>query len=126
MLFWISVPTLLVNLVANLLLIPSYGVDGAAWAVVISEIVAFGIVREAYVRAAGRPPAPPHLRILAAGSALAALAALKFGLSPQIPKIVLVLGGGALGLVVYAALVLLLGALPESVLVRLPQLKHAR
>src|SRR5207244_38510 len=37
--FWLALPTLAVNLLANLLLIPPYGVDGAAWAVVISEIV---------------------------------------------------------------------------------------
>jgi O-antigen/teichoic acid export membrane protein len=126
MLFWVSVPTLLVNLVANLLLIPPYGVDGAAWAVVISEVVALATVRWAYVRVAGAPPAPPHLRILAAGSALGALAAIKFALSPALGDLALVLGGGAVGLVVYAALILLLGALPESILVRLPVLRHAR
>ena len=62
MVFWLALPTLVVNLVANLLLIPPYGADGAAWAVVISEIVALAIVREAYVRVAGRPPAPPGRR----------------------------------------------------------------
>jgi O-antigen/teichoic acid export membrane protein len=126
MLFWLTLPTLVVNLVANLLLIPPYGADGAAWAVVISEVVGLAIIRGAYVRVAGRPPSPPHLRILIAGTALGALAAIKFGLSPKIGDLALVLGGGALGLVVYAALILLLGALPESILVRLPQFKPAR
>lgn len=124
--FWLALPTLVINLIANLLLIPPYGAAGAAWAVVISEVIALAIVRAGYVRVAGRPPAPPHLRILGAGTVLGALAAIKFGLSPQIGDLALVLGGGALGLVLYAALILLLRALPESVLVRIPQLKLAR
>lgn len=119
-LLWISLGPLLVNLIANLGLIPPLGVNGAAIAVVISEVVGLLAVRAYYVRVAGPPSRPAHARILIAGLPLAAMAALKFGLGIHTAPLLVVLVGGALGAVLYAGALLLLGAVPSAILDQIP------
>jgi O-antigen/teichoic acid export membrane protein len=119
-LLWLTMATLGVNVAANLALIPPLGITGAAIAVVISEVVAFLVVRAFYIRVAGAPLRPPHLRILAAGMALGVLAVLKFALPLGSKPLLVVTVGGLLGGLVYSALLLRLGALPVSITSRLP------
>jgi O-antigen/teichoic acid export membrane protein len=108
-----------INVVVNLLLIPPWGIIGAAVAVVISEVAALAIVRGLYVSVAGAPRRPPNGRILAAGVPLGVLAAIKFAL-PLGSKPLLVLAVGIpLGGLLYSALLLRLGALPPAVTSRL-------
>ena len=111
--------TLGINLVVNLALIPPLGVNGAAIAVVVSEVAALLIVRGLYIRLAGVPQRPPHLRIMAAGIGLGVLAIVKFSLHLTAHPLLVVLVGGLLGALLYSALLLRLGALPESVTSRL-------
>jgi O-antigen/teichoic acid export membrane protein len=110
---------LVVNLAVNLAMIPPWGVRGAAVAVVISEILAVFLVRRYYVKAAGRPATPPLGRIVAAAAVLAALGAAKLLLIGDLPALAGALGGGALGLVLYAGLLVGFRALPEPLASRL-------
>jgi O-antigen/teichoic acid export membrane protein len=119
-LFWLGIGPLAVNLVANLALIPPLGTNGAAIAVVASEVVGLLLVRGFYVRVAGPPVPPPHLKILLAGSGLAVLAAVKFALPLSGRPLLTLVVGGLLGTLVYSALLLRLGALPEPIMDRLP------
>jgi O-antigen/teichoic acid export membrane protein len=119
-LLWLTMATLAINLIVNLALIPPWGPVGAATAVVVSEIVALAVVRGFYVRTVGPPSSPPHSRIAIAGSTLGLLAAAKFAL-PLGSKPLLVVGvGGLLGVLIYSAALLRLGALPECLTNRLP------
>lgn len=122
-LFWIAVGPLAVNLAANLLLIPALGVNGAAVAVVISELVGLILIRLYYVRVAGPPRAPRHTRILAAGTTLALLAALKFALVPHAAPLLVVLVGGLLGILLYAGALVRFAALPAEILDQIPLLR---
>jgi O-antigen/teichoic acid export membrane protein len=118
-LVWLTMAALGINVVVNLLLIPPWGIIGAAVAVVISEVAALAIVRGLYVSVAGAPRRPPNGRILAAGVPLGVLAAIKFAL-PLGSKPLLVLAVGIpLGGLLYSALLLRLGALPPAVTSRL-------
>jgi O-antigen/teichoic acid export membrane protein len=116
----ITAGPLLVNLIANLLLIPPLGVEGAAIAVVLSEIVGLLGVRTYYIRLMGAPLAPRHGRILAAATVLVGVAVLKFALIPHgVPLLVTVVGGLGGG-VLYAAALLRLGALPSEIRDQIP------
>lgn len=118
-LLWLTAAALLINLGVNLLLIPPWGIVGAAVAVAVSEVAALAIVRGFYVRVAGHPARPSHWRILAAGLPLGLLAALKFGLPLGSKPLLVVAVGFPLGGLVYCALLLRLGALPAAVTSRL-------
>jgi O-antigen/teichoic acid export membrane protein len=119
-LLWLSFGPLVANLVFNLALIPAFSVNGAAIAVVVSEIVGLFVIREYYVRIAGTPAAVRHAPILAAGVVLGALAAVKFALDLKSAPLAVVLVGGSLGSVLYAAALLWLGAVPPVILDQIP------
>jgi O-antigen/teichoic acid export membrane protein len=110
------------NLVANLAMIPPFGVIGAAVAVVLSEALALAAVRWLYGAGGRRPPILPEGRILLAGAVMVVAVAPKFllpdGTLAALPTVLL---GGALGLVVYAAALALLRAVPEAIAAQLPQ-----
>jgi O-antigen/teichoic acid export membrane protein len=119
-LFWLTLGPLGVNLVANLALIPPLGVNGAAIAVVLSELAGVGLVRAYYLRVAGPPQSPSHWRILAAGVVLLVLGALKFALGLHSKPLLVTVVGGLLGCVMYAAALLGLGALPSAIVDQIP------
>lgn len=119
-LLWLSLAPLVVNLIANLALIPPLGVDGAAIAVVLSEIVGFVVIRTYYVRVAGAPIAVKHGRILVAATVLVALAVAKFTLDLHSAPLAVALVGGTVGALLYARALLLLGAVPSAILEHLP------
>jgi O-antigen/teichoic acid export membrane protein len=119
-LFWLASATLGVNVIVNLVLIPPLGPNGAAIAVVISEVVGVALVRRYYVQVAGPPASTAHRRIIAAGGVLAVLAAVKFALPLGSDPLLVATVGGLLGIVVYGALLLRLGVLPESITRRIP------
>ncbi len=50
---YVSLGSLILNVILNLFLIPRYSIDGAAWATVASEIVALGLIYVIYVRETG-------------------------------------------------------------------------
>jgi O-antigen/teichoic acid export membrane protein len=116
----LSLPVLVVNLGANLVLIPLLGINGAAIAVVISEIAGLLVVRAYCIRIIGPPESPAHWRILAAGLVLVPLAAIKLILDLHGQPLLVVLVGGGLGLVLYAGALLGLGALPPAILAQIP------
>lgn len=116
----LSLGTLLVNLAANLLLIPPLGVDGAAIAVVLGELAGLTSASWYYRRVAGPPEGPAHRRLLAAGLVLGVLAAIKFALPLGGYPLPVLLVGGSLGIVLYAGALLRLGALPPAVVDQLP------
>lgn len=105
---------LVVNLGANVALIPPLGATGAAVALIISEIVGFVLAANAY-REVGRLPRPTRLwRILVATAGLAAGGWLTthFGFPhDRLPGAALVVGGIVAALV-YIALMRGLRALP--------------
>jgi O-antigen/teichoic acid export membrane protein len=120
MLLWVTLWPLSFNIVANLVLIPPLGVNGAAIAVVLSELVGLWAVRRLYVRVAGAPASRRHGRLVGPALVLAALAAVKFALGIRSDPLVVLLLGGALGAVLYAAAVLAAGALPRAILDQMP------
>jgi O-antigen/teichoic acid export membrane protein len=119
-LLWLSLGPLAANLVVNLALIPPLSVNGAAIAVVVSEVVGLLVIRGYYVRVAGTPGGVPHARILAAGLVLGALAAGKFALDLKSAPLAVVLIGGSLGSVLYAGALLWLGVVPPAILNQIP------
>ena len=78
------------------------------------------MIRSYYVRVAGPPTAAPHGRVLAAGLVLGTLAAVKFAVDVRSAPLAVVLVGGALGGVLYAGAVLLVGAVPPAILNQIP------
>lgn len=127
-LFWLALAPLGVNLVMNLLLIPPLGASGAAIAVGLSEAVGLAVVGGYYIRVAGAPIQPRHLRILTAGVVLGLLAAVKFGLGLHRDPLLVTLVGGSVGVVLYAGAVLGLGALPSAITDQIPlptRLRHS-
>jgi len=115
----LSAGPLAINLALNLALIPPLGIDGAAVAVVFSELVALVLVRRCFVRLAAAPPAPPHAKIATAGLVLALLAIVKFSLDLRAAPGLIVVVGSSIGAVLYAALLLWLGGLPADLVARL-------
>jgi O-antigen/teichoic acid export membrane protein len=126
MLLWVTLWPLSLNIVANLVLIPPLGVNGAAIAVVLSELVGLWAVRRLYVRVAGAPAPRRHGRLVGPALVLAALAAVKFALGIRSDPLVVLLLGGALGAVLYAAAVLAAGALPRAILDQMPLPRRLR
>jgi O-antigen/teichoic acid export membrane protein len=122
-LFWLAAATLVVNVVVNLALIPPLGPNGAAIAVVISEVVAVLLIRRYYVQVAGPPVSAAHRKVIAAGASLAVLAAVKFALPLGSQPLLVATVGGLLGVLVYGALLLRLGVLPPSIAHRIPSPK---
>jgi O-antigen/teichoic acid export membrane protein len=122
MLFRWSLVVLGVNLAVNLALIPSFDVIGAAMAVVISEAVAFAVVRHLYSRA-GTPPKPRvNPRMMLAGALMVAAVApmLLFGDDAGTTLAALALGS-VVGSAVYVLALLALHAVPEPIAVHLPR-----
>ena len=110
------------NLVANLALIPPFGVEGAAVAVVLSEALAFVVIRRLYAVGGLNPRILPDVRILLSGAVMVAAVAPKFLLSEEAAAALpTVLVGGAVGLAVYAAALLGLRAVPEAIAAQLPR-----
>ena len=120
-LFRWSLVILGVNLAINLALIPTFNVLGAAVAVVLSELVAFWVVRHLY----GTVGTPPRLRVeprmLLAGGLMAAAVAPVLLLPDDLAASLLALGiGGVVGLVAYSLALIALRAVPEPIAARLP------
>jgi O-antigen/teichoic acid export membrane protein len=112
-LFWLSLLVLGANVAMNLVAIPLWGVQGAATAVSISEIIAFVVVRRLYAAAATLPHSARRGRVVIAGLAMAAsLAWVPWAPLGDLP---LVIVAGVVGTVVYGGALLALRALPEVV-----------
>lgn len=107
---------LALNLALNLLLIPKLQAQGAAIAVVASELFALGGARYIYARESKPPSLYRPVRTAAAGVVMALVMALRFvpGLSGEGPVLALLMGGTA-GLAAYVMVLYKLGALPEFV-----------
>jgi O-antigen/teichoic acid export membrane protein len=119
----VTAAVLVVNIAVNLALIPPFGVEGAAVAVVISEVVGLYVIRRLYIGVASAPPPAPHLRIAAAGAITGALLVLKLLLPDDLPAAAVAIVGGLLAMAVYGALALALRAVPEPLAARLPRLR---
>lgn len=117
-LFWLTLLVLGANIALNLVLIPPYGVEGAAWAVVLTELLAYLVVRNLYVRAAGKPGRPRHLRIALAALGLLPAAAMALAFDDALDPLLLAVAGGAVGLLGYGALLIHFDAVPELRAVR--------
>jgi O-antigen/teichoic acid export membrane protein len=118
-LFWLSLLVLGANIAMNLVAIPLWGVEGAAVAVSLSELIAFFVVRKLYADAATLPRGERRGRVALAG--LAMVAALAWVPWAPLGDLALVLVAGVVGAVVYGVALLLLRALPEVVEVELLQ-----
>jgi O-antigen/teichoic acid export membrane protein len=117
-----SLVVLGINLVANLALIPPFGVIGASIAVVISEALAFLAVRRLFGQGGRAPRILADPRILLAGVVMVAAVAPKFLLPDDtVAALPVVLIGSVVGLVVYALAVAALRAVPEAIVAQLPQ-----
>ena len=101
----IAVVALVVNVTANLALVPAYGFMAAAWATLGTEVIVMSSSLWIVCRAAQVPPAGAHVgRIVCAAVAMGAFA---FGLrSAGVPLLVWIVAASAL----YGALLLLTGA----------------
>lgn len=121
MLRWSTV-VLGVNLVANLILIPPFGVVGAAVAVVVSEVLALFVVRRLYARGGRAARLVLEPRMLLAGAVMAAVVAPKFLLPEgELPAWLTIALGGSLGLVAYVVAMAGLGAVPAAIAAQLPR-----
>ncbi len=120
-LFRWSIVILALNLVVNVALIPLWGVTGAAIAVVLSELLAYGVVRRLYA-AVGRPPRHRFAPGLLLAGLLMVAAMLPALLLPDtlVGSLAAVGIGAAAGSLVYAATLLASGAVPAAIAVHLP------
>ena len=120
-LFRWSLVILAVNLVINLALIPPFGVIGAGVAVVISEVLGLVILRRLYNEVGTAPPFTISIRMVVAGAAMVLAAApallLPSGLAGSL---VAVVGGSVVGVLVYAAALIALQAVPSAVAAHVP------
>ncbi|SDE53797.1 Polysaccharide biosynthesis C-terminal domain-containing protein [Paenibacillus sp. UNCCL117] len=123
----------LVKLAGNAVLVPRYGIDGAAWAAVGAFALAAALTLAHALRAA-RVPAPrgravmaPLLAIGAMTAGLLAVTPLLAQLPPALPPrgeaAVTALGGVAAGALVYALALLVLRVITERDLQLVPQLR---
>ncbi len=103
----VNIVATLVNVSLNLVLIPRFGLVGAAWATVVSEAVRLGVALVAARRVIpGATPFVALLKCLLAGAAMG-LAVAGLGLRASLLAV-------AVGGVVYPAMLLLLGVLSRS------------
>jgi O-antigen/teichoic acid export membrane protein len=120
-LFRWSLVILVCNLAINLALIPPFGVVGAGVAVVISELLAFVVVRRLYTQVGTAPPLVVNVRMLLAGAAMVIAAApallLPGGLAGSLAAVVV---GATSGALVYAAALIALRAVPAAVAAHVP------
>lgn len=117
-----SLVVLGINLVANLALIPPFGVVGASVAVVVSEGLALLALRRLYAVGGAMPRIWPDPRILLAGAVMVVVVAPKFLLPDDVlGALPTVLVGSALGLLAYAAAIAALKAVPEAIAAQLPR-----
>jgi O-antigen/teichoic acid export membrane protein len=122
LLFRWSLVILAVNLAVNLALIPPFGVEGAAVAVVISELVAFAAVRRLYAKAGTSPRPRIPLRMLLAAVLMAAAVAPVLLLPDGLVATLLALGlGGVIGATVYSLALILLRSVPEPIAAHMPR-----
>jgi O-antigen/teichoic acid export membrane protein len=115
-LLWLTVVVLGVNVGVNALLIPPLGADGAALALIVSELAVLVAARGLYARVAAVPRATGVPALLAAGVAMAAVVLGIRAIGPLEdvgPFAVLVVAAPA-GLAVYAAVLHALGAVPQE------------
>jgi O-antigen/teichoic acid export membrane protein len=111
----VNVAAAVVNVSLNLALIPMFGLAGAAWATVVSEVVRLGVALVAAREAIpGTLPTPALLKVLLAGAGMG-LAVVVSGTTQSL--VALVVGG-----VVYPLLLVLVGVVsvggPERVRVQ--------
>jgi O-antigen/teichoic acid export membrane protein len=111
----VNITAAVVNVSLNLALIPVFGLAGAAWATVVSEVVRLGVALVAAREAIpGTLPAPALLKVLVAGAGMG-LAVVVSGTAQSL--VALVVGG-----VVYPLLLVLVGVVavggPDRVRVR--------
>jgi O-antigen/teichoic acid export membrane protein len=114
-----SVVVLVINLALNLVLIPPFGVIGAAVAVLLSELAVFAIIRWLYSRVGTPARVPPSPRVMAAAAIMTLVVSPKFLLDGA-PPLALAVAGGALGLLAYLLALAWLRALPETMTAQLP------
>jgi O-antigen/teichoic acid export membrane protein len=114
-LFRWSLVILACNLAINMVLIPPFGVVGAAVAVVISELLAFVVVRRLYAQVGTAPPLTVNVRMLLAGAAMVVAAAPALLLPGDLTgSLLAVVGGTAAGVLVA------LHAVPPAVVAHVP------
>lgn len=109
---FVSVGALILNIVLNLVLIPRYSVDGAAWATVISEIAAAMLVYQVFVRETGvvmRLGKHVYRPVIAAGITVSACALLKVVWHSQSAILNVVVASGVMIAVYCLALAVLRG-----------------
>jgi O-antigen/teichoic acid export membrane protein len=115
-LLWLSMAVLVFNVALNLVLIPPFGVDGAATAVAASEVLAYFVVRGLFGRVATTPRRTGRLRVLLAAAGMAVAVPIELALtSAGAGALVVALVGGVAGLVAYIALLIALGAVPAPI-----------
>ncbi|WDM27426.1 putative polysaccharide biosynthesis protein [Paenibacillus mucilaginosus] len=125
-----------VKVAANVLLVPRFGIDGAAWAAVAAYALAGGLALAHALRAAGVPAAGGRgamKAVLATAFMAAGLLAVTHGAAPLLAQpagapapraaaTAVALGGVAAGALVYALAVLRLGAVTAAELEAAPSL----
>jgi O-antigen/teichoic acid export membrane protein len=120
-LFRWSLVVLAVNLAVNLALIPPFGVEGAAVAVVLSELVGFAVVRHLYGQVgSGLWPSLEPRMLLAGALMVAAMAPLLLLPDDFAGSLAAVALGGALGALVYAGALIALRAVPAAIVPYVP------
>jgi O-antigen/teichoic acid export membrane protein len=115
-LLWMTVAVLLVNVVVNALLIPPLGAEGAALALIVSELAVLAAARWLYGRVAPAPRLRGIPALLAAGAAMTAVVLGIRSIGPLEdvgPFAVLVVAAPA-GLAAYAGVLLALHAVPPE------------
>jgi O-antigen/teichoic acid export membrane protein len=111
-----GLPIVFLNLAANLALIPALGNKGAAIAFVLTELVAYIVLRRVYAKAAAPPDFVAPVRTALAGCcmALAGVVLLAPGAHSASPVLVLA-AGGVLRTALYAGALYALRAMPPEV-----------
>lgn len=107
---------LVLNLVLNLILIPPFGIDGAAFATLVSESASLAGMAYAYGRIGPLPrPHAPVGAVLAGGAMIALVLGTKAALTQVSSSPFAILAvGGTVSLLVYALTVTRLGVLPPA------------
>jgi O-antigen/teichoic acid export membrane protein len=119
-LFVCSALVLAANVALNLALIPPLGIDGAAIAVVLSELLAFVVVRALYGRVGTPPGARLEPRMLLAAAVMVVAVAPRFLLPDDLAAPLVVIAGGVVGVGAYAVALIVLKAVPEAIATHLP------
>jgi O-antigen/teichoic acid export membrane protein len=108
----VSVTILVANGLLNLAAIPLFGAEGAAGALLLTELLSFGFTLYVYGRVADLPRLQQPIRLATALAGLIVVALVCQVISEPVAAIVV---GAGLGTLVYGGLLVALGAMPNYI-----------